>query len=115
MSAVGHFADNAACESFSRMLKRERVNHRRDRTRDEARADMLDYLERFHNPRMRRGVARRDQELSPLFKPSVETVENPTREVVDSASVAVWRHLLSRNKEPHSESSPMYCDEHFLR
>lgn len=73
MSAVGHCADNAACEGFFGMLKRERVNHRRYRTRDEARADLFDYLERFHNPRMRRRVARRDQEFSALIKPSVET------------------------------------------
>jgi len=46
------------------MLKRERVNHRQYRTRDEARADLFDYLERFHNPRMRRRVARRDREFS---------------------------------------------------
>lgn len=72
MSAVGHCADNAACEGFFGMLKRERVHHRRYRTRDEARADLFDYLERFHNPRMRRRVARRDLEFSALTQPSVE-------------------------------------------
>jgi putative transposase len=72
MSAVGHCADNAACESFFGLLKRERVHHRRYRTRDEARADLFDYLERFHNPRMRRRVARRDREFSALTQPSVE-------------------------------------------
>ena len=50
MSAVGHCADNAACEGFSGLLKRERVYRRNYRTRDEARADLFDYLERFHNP-----------------------------------------------------------------
>ena len=73
MSAVGHCADNAACEGLFGMLKRERVNHRSYRTRDEARADLFDYLERFHNPRMRRRVARRDRAFSALIKPSVET------------------------------------------
>jgi putative transposase len=73
MSAVGHCADNAACEGFFGMIKRERVNHRQYRTRDEARADLFDYLERFHNPRMRRRVARRDREFSALTQPSVET------------------------------------------
>jgi putative transposase len=72
MSAVGHCADNAACEGFFGMLKRERVNHRKYRTRDEARADLFDYLERFHNPRMRRRVARQDQKFSALSQPSVE-------------------------------------------
>ncbi len=60
MSAVGHCADNAACEGFFGMLKRERVNHRQYRTRDQARADVFDYIERFHNPRMRRRVAMLD-------------------------------------------------------
>lgn len=73
MSAVGHCADNAACEGLFGMLKRERVNHRSYRTRDEARADLVDYIERFHNPRMRRRVARRDRAFSALIKPSVET------------------------------------------
>lgn len=73
MSAVGHCADNAACEGFFGLLKRERVHHRSYRTRDEARADLFDYLERFHNPRMRRRVARRDREFLALIKPSVET------------------------------------------
>ena len=73
MSAVGHCGDNAACEGFFGMLKRERVHHRCYRTRDEARADLFDYIERFHNPRMRRRVAARDQKFSAVFKPSVKT------------------------------------------
>lgn len=38
------------------MLKRERVHHRRYHTQNEARADIFDYIERFHNPKMRRRV-----------------------------------------------------------
>ena len=72
MSAVGHCADNAACEGFFGQLKRERANHRRYRTRAEARADLFDYLERFHNPRMRRRVARQDRKFSALTQPSAE-------------------------------------------
>lgn len=71
MSAVGHCGDNAACEGFFGMLKRERTNHCHYRTRDEARADLFNYIERFHNPRMRRRVARQDQQFSGVFKPSV--------------------------------------------
>lgn len=73
MSAVGHCGDNAACEGFFGVLKRERVHRTHYRTRDEARADLFDYLERFHNPRMRRRVARRDREFQALIKPSAET------------------------------------------
>jgi putative transposase len=73
MSAVGHCGDNAACEGFFGLLKRERVAHRQYRTRDEARADLFNYIERFHNPRMRRRVARDDLKVSALLKLSVET------------------------------------------
>jgi putative transposase len=54
MSRVGSCADNAAAESFFGVLKRERVNRRCYLTRAEARADIFDYIERFHNPRRRR-------------------------------------------------------------
>lgn len=37
MSAVGHCGDNAACEGFFGLLKRERVAYQSYRTRDEAR------------------------------------------------------------------------------
>lgn len=72
MSAVGHCGDNAACEGFFGQLKRERVAHQWYRTQDEARADLFDYIERFHNPRMRRRVARQDKKLSAVLKQSVE-------------------------------------------
>jgi putative transposase len=64
MSAVGHCGDNAACEGFFGMLKRERTNRKDYRTMDIAKADIFDYIERFHNPRMRRRVAKNDLELS---------------------------------------------------
>ena len=40
-------------ESFFSTLKMERINRRQYRTRDEARADVFDYIERFYNPRRR--------------------------------------------------------------
>jgi putative transposase len=73
MSAVGHCGDNAACEGFFGVLKRERIHHRNYRTQDEARSDIFDYIERFHNPRMRRRVASQDLKFSAVLKPSVET------------------------------------------
>lgn len=53
MSRRGDCWDNAAMESFFSTLKAERVNRRRYRTREEARADIFDYIERFYNPRRR--------------------------------------------------------------
>jgi putative transposase len=46
---------NAVVESFFGLLKRERVNRTRYLTRDEAKADIFDYIERFYNRKRRHG------------------------------------------------------------
>jgi putative transposase len=51
MSRSGDVWDNSAMESFFSSLKTERVNRRVYATRDEARADVFDYVERFYNRR----------------------------------------------------------------
>ncbi|MCM0018741.1 MAG: integrase core domain-containing protein, partial [Tagaea sp.] len=53
MSRAGDVWDNAAMESFFSSLKVERVDRKVYRTRDKARADVFDYIERFYNPRRR--------------------------------------------------------------
>lgn len=53
MSRSGNCWDNAAMESFFSSLKVERTDRQYYRSRDEARADVFDYLERFYNPRRR--------------------------------------------------------------
>jgi putative transposase len=73
MSAVGSCADNAAAEGFFGLLKRERVNRRRYLTRDEARADVFDYIERFHNPRRKRQLEVRQAKELLLTNRSGET------------------------------------------
>lgn len=73
MSGVGSCADNAACEGFFGMLKRERVNRRRYQSHAEARADIFDYIECFYNPRRRRKLAALKLKESNLTQPSVET------------------------------------------
>jgi putative transposase len=73
MSAVGSCADNAAAESFFGVLKRERVNRRQYRTRAEARTDIFDYIERWHNPRQRRRLAFQQEKPKLLTQVSVET------------------------------------------
>ena len=55
MSAKGNCYDNAVVESFFGLLKRERVNRTRYRTREEARADVFDYIECFYNRKRRHG------------------------------------------------------------
>ena len=53
MSRAGNVWDNSAMESFFSSLKTERTAHKVYRARDEARADVFDYIERFYNPRRR--------------------------------------------------------------
>lgn len=63
MGSIGDCYDNAAMESFFALLKRERTHRRRYRTRQEARTDVFDYIERFYNRQRRHGSAGR---MSPL-------------------------------------------------
>ena len=53
MSRSGNVWDNAAMESFFSSLKTERTARKVYRRRDDARADVFDYIERFYNPRRR--------------------------------------------------------------
>ena len=55
MSGRGNCYDNAVVESFFGILKRERVNRVRYRNREEARADVFEYIECFYNRKRRHG------------------------------------------------------------
>jgi light-regulated signal transduction histidine kinase (bacteriophytochrome) len=56
MSRSGNVLDNAAMESFFSSLKTERTGRKLYRTRNEAKADVFDYIERFYNPKRRRST-----------------------------------------------------------
>ena len=49
MSRAGEVSDNAAMERFFSSLKTERTARKVYRTREQARADVFDYVERFYN------------------------------------------------------------------
>ena len=53
MSRKGDCWDNAVSESFFKTLKVERVRDRDYWTRDEAKSDIIDYIERFYNRKRR--------------------------------------------------------------
>ena len=53
LSRSGNVWDNAAMESFFSTLKTERTARKVYQTRDQARADVFDYIERFYNLRRR--------------------------------------------------------------
>jgi putative transposase len=50
MSRAGEVWDNSAMESFFSSLKTERRARKVYRSREQARADVFDYIERFYNP-----------------------------------------------------------------
>lgn len=53
MSRAGEVWDNSAMESFFSSMKTERISRKTYRTREQARADVFDYIERFYNPTRR--------------------------------------------------------------
>lgn len=53
MSRSGNVWDNAAMESFFSSLKTERTARKIYRTRNDAKADVFDYIECFYNPKRR--------------------------------------------------------------
>ena len=53
MSRAGEVWDNSAMESFFSSLKTERTAKKVYRTREQARADVFDYIECFYNPTRR--------------------------------------------------------------
>lgn len=58
MSRSGNVWDNSAMESVFSSLKTERVHRRQYQTREEARSDVFEYIERFYNPRRRHSKLR---------------------------------------------------------
>ena len=64
MSRAGNVWDNAAMESFFSSLKTERVSRKTYRTRDEAKADVFDYIECFYNPHRRHSTLGYDSPMA---------------------------------------------------
>lgn len=56
MSRKGNCHDNAVAERFFSLLKKDRVKRRIFNTRDEARAEVFDYIECFYNPKRNHGT-----------------------------------------------------------
>jgi len=75
MSRCGNCHDNAVAESFFQLLKRERIRRHIYATRDQARAEIFDYIEMFYNRRRRHGF---NEMLSPVEyeKRFTERLEN---------------------------------------
>ena len=63
MSRRGNCHDNAVAESFFSLLKTERIKRKIYKTRNEARAEVFNYIEFFYNPKRRHG---NNDGLSPM-------------------------------------------------
>ena len=57
MSRRGNCHDNAVAESFFQLLKRERIRRQIYSTRQDARADVFNYIEMFYNPKRRHNTS----------------------------------------------------------
>ena len=68
MSRSGNVWNNVAMESFFSSLKTERTARKVYRTRDQARADVFDYIELFYNPRRRHSTIEGVVEAEPMTK-----------------------------------------------
>lgn len=55
MSRRGNCHDNAVAESFSQLLKRERIRRKISPSWEGARRDVFDYIELFYEPKRRHG------------------------------------------------------------
>ena len=63
LSRCGNRHDDAVAESSFNLLERERIRRKVYHTRDEARRDVFDYIEMFHNPTRKHA---RNRMLSPI-------------------------------------------------
>ena len=63
MSRRGNCHDYAVAKSFFQLLKRERIRRKIYSSRQDARADVLDYIEMFYNPKRQHGF---NNQLSPV-------------------------------------------------
>ena len=55
LTARGNYEDNAVADSFFSKLKAERIKRKIYQTRNDARADIFNYIELFYNPKRRHG------------------------------------------------------------
>ncbi|EYD77180.1 Mobile element protein [Rubellimicrobium mesophilum DSM 19309] len=104
MSRAGNVWDNSAMESFFSSLKTERTARKVYRTRNAARADVFDYIERFYNPTRRHSTL---GYLSPveferqaaLPQPAVHETGSRPRQPICSQLVATKRRVFTEEFE----------------
>src|SRR6185312_2626149 len=87
MSRAGNVWDNSAMESFFSTLKTERTARKTYRTRNEAKADVFDYIERFYNPKRQHSTI---GYISPIqFEQQMQATEGGVYETGSSSRAAI--------------------------
>jgi putative transposase len=106
MSRSGNVWDNAAMESFFSSLKTERIERKTYRSRNEARADVFDYIERFYNATRRHSTI---GYLSPVEFERKVGLAYPGVQQTGSSSVAA-----SKSGQLRLELNPLHPADHKL-
>src|SRR5205085_5223283 len=108
MSRSGNVWDNAAMESFFSSLKTERTARKIYRTRNEARADVFDYIERFYNAIRRHSTI---GYLSPVeFERKVGLAYPAVHQTGSSSYSGAYLYTIAR--DPIGVSSGFAVGEH---
>ena len=105
MSRAGEVWDNSVMESFFRSMKTERITKLVYRSREQARADVFDYIERFYNPTRRHSTL---GYLSPVQFEKLKSVSaKPAAAHPSSHSFPKPTRLVSRDDTPSlAEAKP---------
>ena len=98
MSRSGNVRDNAAMESFFCSLKTERIARKTYRTRNQARADVFDYIVRFYNPTRRHSTL---GYLSPIDFEKQANIAEPRVHETGSSSAGTSRNDRRSSADLH--------------
>jgi Integrase core domain len=105
MSRRGNCHDNAVAESFFQLLKRERIRHRTDLTREAAGQDVVDYIEMFYNPKRKHT---NNGMLSPV---DFETRQQKLKEAGVQETRGTSRRLDRESRQSHEGIAPSPTDD----
>ena len=108
MSWSGNVWDNAAMESFFSSLKTERCARKVYRTKDDARADVFDYIERFYNPRRRHstlGYLSPNRVRAQSYSSLTSCQKNRQRLKMTTALLDRLTHITATSSTPETTAS----------
>jgi hypothetical protein len=97
-------------ESFFSTLKTERLSKRQYKNRDELRADVFDYIERFYNPRRRHLTL---GYISPVQYENLKRLAGSVRQIVGSpCKTRQFSGLATRDAAANGRDQPEAADRY---